>query len=187
MTGQKQVLIDCGPIRIFHLFQQHNITQWAKVHSGSKVIPRTVLNSRRLAFDVDNPLDQEGDPEPDEGEVDQLARMEVFVANLLSSALSITPETLERNPDEFVEFLNKTSSLRCLPLRQIDLSHPAAVCIFANLYHCLLQHAMLLTIKGPLHKVIRATVVDQHTEGTFQSSWLDHIGSHPPPPPPSFL
>lgn len=109
------------------------------------MLSRTILNGRHMNFDVDNILN------PDEG--DEAAQIEAFAANLLSEALSISPETLEESPDDFVDFLNKTSSLRSLPLGELDLSSPATYCIIVNIYHCMLQHALLLTVNGPLHKV----------------------------------
>jgi hypothetical protein len=76
----------------------------------------------------------------------------VFVEDLLSRALSFSLESLEKDPESFVEFLDLTSQLRLLPLDEIDLTSRHAFCLFANVYHCLLQQAMLLSLNGPLHK-----------------------------------
>jgi hypothetical protein len=75
-----------------------------------------------------------------------------FVEDLLSKALSFSLESLEKDPDSFVEFLDLTSQLRLLPLDEIDFSSRLAFCLFANIYHCLLQQAMLLSVNGPLDK-----------------------------------
>jgi hypothetical protein len=81
-----------------------------------------------------------------------------FVAELLSTSLSFSFESLEEDPDAFVKFHDATSKLRTISLNRIDLSSSEAVCIFVNLYHCLLQHALLLTVNGPLYKVRMAKV-----------------------------
>lgn len=81
-----------------------------------------------------------------------------FVADLLATALSFSFESLEKDPDAFVEFHDATSKLRTISLDRLDLSSPEAVCIFVNLYHCLLQHSLLLTVNGPLYKVRLAHV-----------------------------
>lgn len=75
-----------------------------------------------------------------------------FVENLLSKALSFSLESLETDPESFVEFLDLTSQLRLLVLEEIDLTTRHAFCLFANIYHCLLQQALLLSVNGPLDK-----------------------------------
>jgi hypothetical protein len=75
-----------------------------------------------------------------------------FVEELLATALSFNLTSLESDPESFVEFLDATSQLRLLPLEEIDSSNRQAFCLFVNVYHTLLQHAMLLSINGPLHK-----------------------------------
>jgi hypothetical protein len=85
-------------------------------------------------------------------EVAKLADGYSFVEDLLSRALSFNLQKLEENPESFVEFLDLTSQLRLLPLEEIDLSSRHAFCLFANIYHCLLQQAMLLSMNGPEDK-----------------------------------
>jgi hypothetical protein len=75
-----------------------------------------------------------------------------FVQNLLERALSFSLEKLEQSPESFINFLDDTSRLRKVPLSHLDLQGKEAFCIFVNLYHCLLQHALLLS-PFPLNKV----------------------------------
>lgn len=98
-----------------------------------------------MAFDIE-PVDVEDD-------VEYLRQTSQFVEDLLSASLSFSLRCLEKDPDAFVKFHDATSKLRTLSLDRIRRSTPEALCIFVNLYHCLLQHALLLTINGPLNKV----------------------------------
>lgn len=75
-----------------------------------------------------------------------------FVEDLLSKALSFSLESLEKDPGSFVKFMDLTSQLRMLQLEEIDFSSRHAFCLFANIYHCLLQQALLLSVSGPLDK-----------------------------------
>jgi hypothetical protein len=120
--------------------------KWAKILSGTNAQHRSVMNGRRMVFDVEpwSPVE--------ESDVPDIERIESFVAKLLNLALVTTFDSLETNPASFVAFLDMTSQLRAVPLTRINLTQPAALCIFTNLYHSLLQHALLLTIHGPLHK-----------------------------------
>ena len=81
-----------------------------------------------------------------------IEKEEQFVEGLLLKACSFTVEMLERNPRDFVDFLDATSRLRSIDLRDLDLSSDAALCLVLNLYHCLLQHSLLLSIEGPPSK-----------------------------------
>lgn len=108
---------------------------------------RTILNGRRMAFDIE-PIEVESNQE-------YLRQTGELVADLLSMSLSFSFESLEQDPDAFVKFHDATSKLRTLSLQRLDLTSPEAVCIFVNIYHCLLQHALLLTLGGPLYKVWR--------------------------------
>jgi hypothetical protein len=123
--------------------------QWAPVSSSSKMRQRTILNGRRMAFDIA--------PAAVEDNMEYLRQTSQFVGDLLATSLSFSFESLERNPEAFVKFHDATSKLRTLSLDRIDLSSSESVCIFVNLYHCLLQHALLLTVNGPLYKVCQAT------------------------------
>jgi hypothetical protein len=87
-----------------------------------------------------------------EGPLGDLSNGFTFVEDLLAKALSFSLESLEKDPASFVDFLDLTSQLRNLPLEEISLSSRQAFCLFANIYHCLLQQAMLLSVNGPLHK-----------------------------------
>jgi len=74
-----------------------------------------------------------------------------FAENLLSTALSFSFEALRGHPEAFIQFLDSTSVLRTIRLEDIDRQSPQAFCLFVNLYHCLLQHALLCSVNGPLH------------------------------------
>lgn len=114
--------------------------KWAEVQSGSKSISRTILNSRRMDFDLDPEFlrDQDG--------------LGKFVEDLLSTSLSFSLSSLERDPERLVKFLDAVSHLRLIPMIEIDRDSVDAFCLFVNLYHCLLQHALLLAVNGPLHR-----------------------------------
>jgi hypothetical protein len=43
--------------------------------------------------------------------------------------------------------------LQGLPLSAIDFRGNKAFCIFVNLFHCLLQHSLLLAVHGPPNRV----------------------------------
>jgi hypothetical protein len=110
--------------------------KWAEVASGTKNKRRTIINNRRMVFDI----------EPELGFVND------FVENLLSTCLSFSLDSLEEDPEALLNFIDSTSKLRILSLQQIDLTSESTFCMFVNLYHCLLQHALLLSLNGPLNK-----------------------------------
>ena len=56
-------------------------------------------------------------------------------------ALSLSPTSSLEN---LVVFLDTTSCLRSINLPDMDLGGETAVCFFVNIYHSLLQHALLL-------------------------------------------
>jgi hypothetical protein len=114
--------------------------KWAKLSSKDKTMERAVLNGRRMAFDCQTTVLQD------------VSKSGLFVNDLLTRALSFSLESLEQDPDSFIEFLDLTSHLRFLPLDEIDLSSKFAYCLFVNIYHCLLQQALLLSVNGPLTK-----------------------------------
>jgi hypothetical protein len=111
--------------------------KWAKVVSGIHRKSRVILNSRRMTFDL-----PEVPASPDD-----------FVAGLLATSLSFSKLThLKDHPELLVAFLDAASQLRRLPWQVLDLSGASAFCFFVNLYHCLLQHALLFAVNGPLNK-----------------------------------
>jgi hypothetical protein len=118
-----------------------------------------------MTFDIE-PVDVEDD-------VEYLRQTSQFVEDLLSTSLSFSLRSLEKDPDAFVKFHDATSMLRTLSLDRIRRSSAESVCIFVNLYHCLLQHALLLTINGPLNKVrcrdsiFVVLVIDMHLTCTL--------------------
>ncbi|GMI41384.1 hypothetical protein TeGR_g3289 [Tetraparma gracilis] len=64
-----------------------------------------------------------------------------FSRRLLTTALGLSPDSSLEN---LVAFLDSTSCLRSLKMPDIDLASETAVCFFVNVYHSLLQHALLL-------------------------------------------
>jgi hypothetical protein len=122
------------------------VGKWRAVSTGKKSNhkkQRWVLNNRRMAFDLVSIMN-EGDTQE---------KVASYVENLLKLALSFSPDTLNASESRFVEFLDEASRLRTLPLDEIDLSSKEALCIFVNLYHCLLQHSLLLAVDGLPNKV----------------------------------
>jgi len=119
--------------------------KWDTVTSQNKARQRVILNNRRMTFDT------EGFEADDALSAEKAVG--AFVQNLLSRALSFSLNELEESPESFIGFLDDTCRLRKIPLGQLDLSGKEAFCIFVNLYHCLLQHALLLSPIGPLSKV----------------------------------
>ncbi|KAI2513110.1 hypothetical protein MHU86_1148 [Fragilaria crotonensis] len=122
--------------------------KWSKIPSGSKSMHRSVMNGRRMTFDIETLASS------DDEEDFETQRIESFVNKLLAFALSTTFDTIESDPASFSAFLDMTSQLRSIQLDRLDLSQPSALCIFANIYHCLLQHALLLTINGLYKKSV---------------------------------
>jgi len=122
--------------------------KWASVSTGRKSHQkkqRRVLNGRRLSFDLK--------PVPDSTGGNITSSIALFVANLLEMALLFSPDTLDATEASFIEFLDEASRLRSLPLHEIDFTSREALCIFVNLYHCLLQHSLLIAVDGLPDKV----------------------------------
>jgi len=115
--------------------------KWAKIVSNQKSKDRAILNSRRMVFDLETSTPF--------GDVQNGYE---FVERMLAATLSFDLKTLEGEPELFIQFLDAASHLRLLPLHEMDFTSKAAFCLFVNLYHVILQHAMLLSINGPLHK-----------------------------------
>jgi hypothetical protein len=120
--------------------------KWANIGSSSKKKQRIILNSRRMPFDCES-FNYEGNKSASQREIG------AFVQALLQRALCISLETLLNNPKNFIGFLDDVSRLRQLPWNEIDKSSSGAFCIVVNLYHCLLQHSLLLSKTGPPTKV----------------------------------
>lgn len=115
--------------------------KWAEVRSGSKkMISRTILNGRLMDFDLD------------QGYLVKAGGPGKLVEDLLGTALSFSLSSLEKDPERLVKFLDAVSYLKLLPVVEIDRSGVDAFCLFVNLYHCLLQHSLLLAVNGPLHR-----------------------------------
>lgn len=115
--------------------------KWARISSQTKGNQRIILNGRRMTFDVDTFLSNE------ECEIE--SSICSFTEKLLGKALSFSLESFDDSPKEFVDFLNDTSRLKSLPLHKLDYCKKESLCIFVNIYHCLLQHALLLSSNGP--------------------------------------
>jgi hypothetical protein len=123
-------------------------SKWASIGSSSKKKrQRIILNSRRMSFDCEAFDYNKKDKDTSEREIG------AFVQELLQKALSISLETLMSNPKNFIRFLDDACRLKELPWGEIDKNGSGAFCIAVNLYHCLLQHSLLLSKTGPPTKV----------------------------------
>jgi len=147
--------------------------QWAAANKSNR---RVVLNARKMNFDgcsklkascfveVEVAAEEEEEEAEEKGEekeekvkakekekvgntLDQVLSISAFVEKLLAQALSLSPES---SLEDLIAFLNAAACLRSINLRAIDYTSEEAVCIFINLYHTLLQHALLLL--GPPSK-----------------------------------
>lgn len=134
-------------------------SKWASIGSSSKKKrQRIILNSRRMPFDTEA---FEYDSR-DKGSLEK--NVGVFVQELLGKALSISLETLARDPKSFIRFLDDASRLKELPWCDIDKNGSDAFCISLNLYHCMLQHALLLSKTGPPTKVSNGSLISTSRE-----------------------
>ena len=126
--------------------------KWARVSSSKKSRKRIILNRRRMAFDVE-PFHSSSLSANDgkSGKKTRDAIIAQYSEELLTTALSISPGSVEKDVEGFARFLDLTSKLRALPIDLVDFSSKEAFCIFVNIYHCLLQHTLLLD--GPPNKV----------------------------------
>jgi len=113
--------------------------KWAKITSGKKKFRRSVLNTRQMFFD-NYGITESFNSIKDIGE---------FVCSLLQTALSFSLEQLETSPDKFMQFQADTSRLKNISLQLLDPSGKDSFCIYVNLYHCLLQHSLLLSSSPP--------------------------------------
>jgi len=158
--GDKRLEDDAYRAHLWQSFSSQSITasargKWAPVTSASKRKQRIILNGRRMSFDC-APFNAETRVTATENSVEvgggSIEKEDQFVESLLLKACSFTAEMLEDNPGDFVAFLDATSRLRSINLRDLDLSSDATFCLVLNLYHCLLQHSLLLSIEGPPSK-----------------------------------
>lgn len=125
--------------------------KWASVSTGRKSHQkkqRRVLNGRRMSFDL-TPVSGSTGGEPNSVQ----SCIAAYAENLLTMALTFSPDTLDATESSFIEFLDEVSRLRSLPLHEIDYTSRGALCIFVNLYHCLLQHSLLIAVDGLPDKV----------------------------------
>lgn len=140
--------------------------KWAPVMVGKKSKQkrqRMILNSKRMTFDL-QPVVEHGNIGNDA--TSKMGRIAKFVEELLRKALSLSPEALDSADSSF---LKEVSRLRCIPLHEIDYGSKEALCIFVNLYHCLLQHSLLLAVDGLPDKVTPYSLV-QMSHTTFHSN-----------------
>lgn len=120
--------------------------KWTSVMIGKKSKQkrkRMIFNSRKMAFDLEPILIGN-----DGGS--KTSKISLFIEDLLHMALTLSPETMESTE---MRFLDEVSRLRSLPLQEIEYESREALCIFVNLYHCLLQHALLFAVDGLPDKV----------------------------------
>ena len=112
--------------------------QWIPVSDSGKLKRRRIFNARLMSFDIPTVCSQNEGYECMTGEVAK------FVENTLRSALSLSIDSLEEEPDNLKAFLNATCSFRTIPLRLLDMGSEETLCILLNLYQCLTQHALLI-------------------------------------------
>jgi len=151
--------------------------QWAGVAGSNKNSKRVVLNARRMRFDASSfgegkeeagEADAGGTEEGqkvaegreqtgeegggDEGDDTSEAVKEYaqFTENLLGDALALSTES---SLEDLIQFLDKSSCLRNMKIGQLDFTAEESVVIFVNIYHCLLQHALLLLGPPSKHSV----------------------------------
>lgn len=110
--------------------------KWAEVTVGKRHKRRIILNRRRMEFDLEY----------------LNTKPEKVVEELLTLSLSYSPDYLAGAPHTIVPFLDLASKLRLLRLNDVNLQSPQALCTFINLYHCLLQHTLLLSVNGTMNK-----------------------------------
>jgi len=103
---------------------------WKDVGDRSQV-PRLILNSRRMKFDVER------------ASLDKWQ----FPANLLKTSFSPELSDFEGDSSLIAAFLDDSCRLKHLNLDEVDVESTEALCFFVNLYHALLKHALL--ILGP--------------------------------------
>eukprot|EP00804_Cyclotella_cryptica_P002729 CCRYP_009644-RB/>CCRYP_009644-RB protein AED:0.18 eAED:0.18 QI:322/1/1/1/0.75/0.8/5/1125/1593 len=119
--------------------------KWASVTVGKKSKQkrqRRIFNGRRMTFDLESVTNGRHDGG---STLDSVAS---FTGDLLRKALTLSPEALNSNDSSFTDFLDASSRLRSIPLHEIDYDSKEALCIFVNVYHCLLQHALLFAVDG---------------------------------------
>jgi hypothetical protein len=127
--------------------------KWASVTVGKKSKQkrqRRMFNARRMTFDLEPIVNGDNDGKT------PLDTIALFVENLLHKALGLSVNALDSTTQtSFTEFLDEASRLRSIPLHEIDYESTEALCIFVNLYHCLLQHALLFAVDGLPDKVMK--------------------------------
>ncbi|EKU23030.1 hypothetical protein NGA_2027300, partial [Nannochloropsis gaditana CCMP526] len=92
---------------------------------------RIILNARRMSLDVPPPATTE--------EVGPC--LSTLSVKALKLVYDLSPDS---GTERLVSFLDLCSSFRVLPLHLLDLASPEALVFFLNIYHTLLQHALLL-------------------------------------------
>ena len=92
---------------------------------------RIILNARRMSFDVAAPA--------------ATAALSMSPSQLSEKALRLVYDlSPDSGTERLVAFLDLCSSFRVLPLHLLDLDSAEALAFFLNIYHTLLQHALLL-------------------------------------------
>merc|ERR1711862_302286 len=106
-----------------------------------------------MPFDIESKPDlYDTNVEINKGDVER--KIGYFVENMLAKALSFSSQDVDDSNQSFIDFLDITCQLKMIPLHCIDLASAEAFCIFVNIFHCMLQHALLVTVPlhGPLNK-----------------------------------
>lgn len=139
-TVMSQTEAELRKARLWQRLQNSSLSsvrgKWADVHCNQKWRRRVVLNHRRMAFDLPT----------------QDLEIHAFVEALLATSLSFEFDSLQHHPEALTAFLDSTSILKGLRLQDMDRSDMKTLCAYVNVYHCLLQHALLVTVNGPLSR-----------------------------------
>lgn len=117
--------------------------RWARMQnkSGSKTHARLILNARRLSFDDADFMKCQNDKNEINNSICK------FMESTLHQALALRPDSPLGST---ISFLDMTCNFSSIPVHKLG-NGDEALCFFINLYHCLLQHILLLL--GPPSKV----------------------------------
>jgi len=145
---------------------------------------RIILNARRMSFDVAAPA--------------ATAALSTSPSQLSEKALRLVYDlSPDSGTERLVAFLDLCSSFRVLPLHLLDFDSAEALAFFLNIYHTLLQHALLL-LGPPSSKdwsAFFASVSYELGTDVFSLTELEHcvlrgrlsrprtVPRHMPPPP----
>lgn len=111
--------------------------RWAGMQSKSASKPhsRLILNARRMKFDGTDFMRRA----EDEDEILHV-RITKFMESTLRHALTLGPQSALGST---ISFLDMTCTFSSIPIHKLGAGDEA-LCFFINLYHCLVQHILLM-------------------------------------------